>query len=763
MTPLDTNHSNQTLAVPVPRSGPGEGQMLHFPAGHAGAMVLAGDGPAGPPGLSAAPTLSGLIHALRRRWQLGVGLALAAALATVLAVFLFLPPRYLVETRFNVAAGVPMPLFGQNADAQGEFVIFKEYQKAQVRSPLVLAAALNEKVANGREARDLPVVRAQGNGALEWMERSLKADFKVAPEIMSVWLSGDDPEGLADLVNAIGAAYLKENDDRDKARRKERLDLYRENLKVKEQELSNLRVSFNGKRRPGETKAQLGKGRQLVQAQQDLSAVKVLLQNLQIRQGDLDSDIAEFQAKMTLLQKQPMPADQVDEALRTDSPTQAMQKQLEEIDFKMADYGIRYPKATADVYIAKEQAKRDVLLGSLDQRRKAVLPEIEARYRGKIKAELTEKIEAAQRRRGVTVGQIKGLNEQIESLNRLIANLDPDSMNDPPDIAHLKDEIKSTEAAVDRIRQTILTLGVEGASSRVSLQQRASPPTEKDYSRQAKMAGAGGVSMFGLVLFGVAFIEFRTRRISMTDEVSRGLGLSVVGALPAVVARTRKAATRDGGARELAQQAQLQEAIDGVRTMLLHAARSEELRVIMVTSACGGEGKTSVASQLAASLARAWRKTLLIDGDLRSPAAHKLFDLPRDPGFCEVLRGEVAVEDAIQPAPVSRLSVLPAGHWDSQAGQALAQDDVAALFEKLKSQYDFIVVDSSPVLPVADAMLLGQHADGVLFSILRDVSRAPEVYAAQQRLAPLGIRTLGAVVIGMSNDLSSRAQQYAAS
>jgi capsular exopolysaccharide synthesis family protein len=277
------------------------------------------------------------------------------------------------------------------------------------------------------------------------------------------------------------------------------------------------------------------------------------------------------------------------------------------------------------------------------------------------------------------------------------------------------------------------------------------------------LAGAGGVSMFGLVLFGVAFLESRTRRISMTDEVSRGLGISVVGALPAVPARARVPATAQTTAKDQALQAQLQEAVDGVRTMLLHAARSEELRVIMVTSACGGEGKTSVATQLAASLARAWRKTLLIDGDLRSPAAHKLMEVPCEPGLSEVLRGEVTADDAIRPTPVSRLSILPAGHWDNPAIQALAQDNVATLFEQLKSQYDFIIVDSSPVLPVADTLLLGQHMDGVLFSILRDVSRAPEVYAAQQRLAPLGIRTLGAVVIAMSNDLSSRAHQYAAS
>ena len=196
--------------------------------------------------------------------------------------------------------------------------------------------------------------------------------------------------------------------------------------------------------------------------------------------------------------------------------------------------------------------------------------------------------------------------------------------------------------------------------------------------------------------------------------------------------------------------------------MLLHAARTEKLHTVMVTSALGGEGKTSLASQLAASLARAWRKTLLIDGDLRNPAAHKLFDVPQEPGFCEVLRGEAAVNDSVRPTSLSRLWIMPAGQWDAHAVQALAQENVHDLFEQLKQQYDFIVVDSSPVLPVADALLLGQHVDGVLLSVLRDVSRTPAVYAAQQRLNNLSIRTLGAVVIGDPGGPGSLAYQYPA-
>jgi capsular exopolysaccharide synthesis family protein len=202
------------------------------------------------------------------------------------------------------------------------------------------------------------------------------------------------------------------------------------------------------------------------------------------------------------------------------------------------------------------------------------------------------------------------------------------------------------------------------------------------------------------------------------------------------------------------------ESVDAIRTQLLHAARSDGVQVVMVTSASGGEGKTSLSSQLAASLARAWRKTLLVDGDLRNPAAHKLFRLPLEPGFSELLRGEAGLGDVVKPTPLSRLWLLPAGHLDPHAIQALAQEDVRAIFEQMKEQYDFIIVDSCPVLPVADSLLLGQHVDAVIFAVLRDVSRLPSIQAAQQKLQGLGVRMLGAVVIGTDGDPGSVVYRY---
>ncbi|MBV8676812.1 MAG: CpsD/CapB family tyrosine-protein kinase, partial [Planctomycetaceae bacterium] len=160
--------------------------------------------------------------------------------------------------------------------------------------------------------------------------------------------------------------------------------------------------------------------------------------------------------------------------------------------------------------------------------------------------------------------------------------------------------------------------------------------------------------------------------------------------------------------------------------------------------------------------ARAGRRTLLIDCDLRSPTAHRLFDLPSGPGLSEVLRDEVDAADVIQPTSAYGLHLIPSGRCDALAIQALAQDGIRALFDDLRGRYDFIIVDSAPVLPVADALLVSQVVDAVIFSILRDVSRVPMVHAAYERLTALGTRTLGAVVSGTTGEIYGPEYQYAA-
>jgi capsular exopolysaccharide synthesis family protein len=262
--------------------------------------------------------------------------------------------------------------------------------------------------------------------------------------------------------------------------------------------------------------------------------------------------------------------------------------------------------------------------------------------------------------------------------------------------------------------------------------------------------GIGSIGSMGLVCLGIAFWEFRAGRVTNAEEISQDLGLNLVGTIPDAAQRYPR---RGRSAKSDEENSALAEAVDATRTMLLRAAKADSLQVVMITSAQSGEGKTLLSTHLAASMGQIGHKTLLIDADLRNPIAHKVFGLEKSPGLCEFLVGDATQDEVIQRTPIDQLWMITAGHWDSRATRALAQDATRDLLQSLREQFEFIIIDTSPVLPVVDPLLIGQHVDGAIISVLRDVSRMARVYAAHQRLVHGGIRVLGAVVNGVQGDL----------
>jgi capsular exopolysaccharide synthesis family protein len=274
--------------------------------------------------------------------------------------------------------------------------------------------------------------------------------------------------------------------------------------------------------------------------------------------------------------------------------------------------------------------------------------------------------------------------------------------------------------------------------------------------RWAWAAGAATGCGLLIVLCGLGWQGLRLRRIHVPEEILQAPGLNLYGTLPAAAATVRRRLAGISPAPGDHNHRLLSEAVDAVRTRLLHQAAAQGLRLLMVTSAVESEGKTALASQLAISLARAWRRTLLLDADLRQPSVHRLFSLPLEPGFSEVLQGEVELEQVMHATPVSRLWAVTAGALNDNALQALAQDRLDPLFATLKGQYDFVVIDAPPVLPFADTLMLGQHVQGILLAVLCGRSCLPQIHEAHQRLAKLNIPVLGAVVAGVGKGVGSR-------
>jgi capsular exopolysaccharide synthesis family protein len=266
------------------------------------------------------------------------------------------------------------------------------------------------------------------------------------------------------------------------------------------------------------------------------------------------------------------------------------------------------------------------------------------------------------------------------------------------------------------------------------------------------IAIVGGLAGFVLTCMGIAYVEFRNRKLNGPEDMDEGLGIRVVGILPGL--SSRKALDPNHPIV-----AQLTESIDGVRTILMHDSSSKRRQVVLVTSAATMEGRTTVASQLAASLARAGRRTLLIDGDLRRPALHALFDAPLEDGLCEVLRAEVDVADVIRPTHAEGLWLLTAGYCDVDAIHALATEQMQPVFDKLRAEYDFIIIDGAPILGMSDALIFGQYSDGAILSVRRDHSQMPKINHAADLLRGVGIRIIGAVVNGVQTKADDRIVQ----
>jgi Mrp family chromosome partitioning ATPase len=142
------------------------------------------------------------------------------------------------------------------------------------------------------------------------------------------------------------------------------------------------------------------------------------------------------------------------------------------------------------------------------------------------------------------------------------------------------------------------------------------------------------------------------------------------------------------------------------------------------------------------------RRTLLVDFDLRRPVLDGVFGLPLEPGVCDALRGKGDAAALIRPTSTDHLSVLTAGRWDRMALASLANGAGGGLFQQLRRQFDFVIVDSSPILPVADTRFVSQHADAVLLSVFRDISEFPKIQAACEILDAFGVHDIEAVVTG---------------
>jgi capsular exopolysaccharide synthesis family protein len=244
--------------------------------------------------------------------------------------------------------------------------------------------------------------------------------------------------------------------------------------------------------------------------------------------------------------------------------------------------------------------------------------------------------------------------------------------------------------------------------------------------------------------------DLRGRRITTAEELEEQTNAPIVGeiaTLPFGAGRSRYFGRKRAGRHVRL----FEESVESLRIGLVLTKSLRDAQVLVVTSAATQEGKTTLAAQLAISMARATEDglTLLVDGDMRAPDIHEIFEVENNEGLADVLGRDCSLADAVVTTWDERLHLLPAGQLKGNPHKLVNTPVVNNLLDEARAKYRYIIIDTAPVLAAGESVEIASVADATLVCTRRDVSRQDQVRKAYTRLSAGGANVVGCVFSGI--------------
>jgi succinoglycan biosynthesis transport protein ExoP len=348
--------------------------------------------------------------------------------------------------------------------------------------------------------------------------------------------------------------------------------------------------------------------------------------------------------------------------------------------------------------------------------------------------------------------KIKMLTNHLERQKTLLTDLEfkqKGSNGDTFQGTYLHYQLNSLLEWEDQVRKNLEQLKYEAIHDAyvVNVIEEASAAKSASSSKAVKYMAAAPVGILFTMLGLFLLLEIRAERVADPDALSTRVR-SEVYALPLLP--NKSSVHKLSESVVVAQIEQFSQRLDHLRFAV--CGNSAELgrgRCVMLTSAIGGEGKTTLASQLALRCGNAGVHTLLIDSDFRRSSLCELLEVVDGPGLSDLLKDETTFDQVVMPVYGGAFYLLPAGKFIEDPSRVLQGPKFGQLINQLRQLYDLIIIDSPPVLPVPDALIMGRWADGAILAARYDKSRFPQVERARRQLDNAGIPILGTVINGM--------------
>lgn len=676
---------------------------------------------------------------IRMRWRLMVGVALALAAPLLVAVALLIPREYSAVAAIRFARTKPTILSpNQQMAVSSDYGTYVETNVNLIRGAAVLG-----KVVERADVRGLDLVTKQRDPVF-FLER--KMDVRVVPnsELVSVGFQSPDRQTALTIVSAVVDEFLKHATSADRTSMNQVTQQLEEEADTLEQNVASLsRDLADAREKMGVAITSGGMGidperqsyyESLSKALSDKTTAEYLVQQAEAQLRRIE----ELIEKANSNPNDPIYEFNVENLASADPAVLVQSQQLAEKDARLALVQGKYvdghpalkneEDARRSVAAALEKAKQGARLRAL----------MTVQGQSRLELEKARKLveDAAAREAGFQEELKKHASESIEVAKAF---------------AELRERENSLDDARASLRDVREKIRVLRADSRVaasySVAATAQAPVTPDSKRRFRFMMLVGMFSCGCGLALGLWRELSDQQVRTAQDLRYVTDLPLMAMIPHSSAERLPSNSRAALLTADHPDSISADEFRRVLSRIIYPPEgAAELNTVLVTSPSRGDGKTSLACNLAISLAQANRRVLLLDVCARRPGIEANLGMERSIGLGEIFTGTHSIQDAVRPTNYPNLAVLGPGYNGVSVIGKLASRETVEFLEKAEEAFEHVIIDTPPVLLMADAKLLAPVVDGVIMVVGAEVSSLGMVKRALQELQQIGSNIIGVVL-----------------
>ncbi|MDJ0795927.1 MAG: polysaccharide biosynthesis tyrosine autokinase [Calothrix sp. MO_167.B12] len=578
-------------------------------------------------------------------------------------------------------------------------------------------------------------------------------------DVLEVSYKDRNPQIAAEVVNNLMQIYLERNVNFHRLTAQSARKFIEKQLPAAELVVRNAEVKLR----------QFKEKNQVIALQIEANRGVEMITNLQRQIGEVQGRIADVEAQSRVIRDQlRMNAQQgvITTSLSQSRGVQDALTQVQELETKLATR--RSVLQDNHPEIIRLQNNLTALRGILQSRIQQVTGTRQTQIQqnlqnGELQQHLTSRLVELK-------STHEGLNNQLLTLSRLKANY-KQQLNRLPKLEQQQRELERKQQAAQSTYSLLLQKLQEtriAENQNLGNARQISQALVPDEPASSPMLSYMGAGLLGILaaLATVYALEITDKSVRTIDDIRELFGFTILGVIPCfskeqklIFGREESQFAHQRLIVNYAPGSLISEAYRMLRANLTFVSSDKELKTIVVTSSVPQEGKSTVSANLALVMARMGRKVLLVDGDLRRPVQHHIWELPNREGLSHVIVGQSQVRTTI--AKVSdNLDVLTAGVVPPSPASLLDSKRMATLIHDFAIDYDFVIIDAPALTVAADAAILGQVADGMLLVVRPGVVNSVDATIARDILQQSGQNVLGQVVNGVITQNEPRHYYY---